>query len=388
MNISDQVVFSLKNIFIDKNINLHEPIMTSKEIDAVSNCIISNYVSTVGSYVNKFEKKLEQYTSSKYCIATVNGTSALQLALQIVGVKENDEVLLPTMTFVATANAVIFSKGIPHFVDSEEKTLGIDVKKLIFHLDSISEIKNGNCINKKTGRRIKALVPMHTFGHASNMDELMDVAKSYKLKIVEDAAEGLGTFYKKRHVGTIGDIGVLSFNGNKIITTGGGGAILTNNKELARKAKHLSTTAKISHEWAFIHNEIGFNFRMPNLNASIGCAQIEKLNSFLRKKRELYSVYVSAFKNLQNVKIFKEPKNSKSNYWLQTLILDDDIMHLRDDILNKTNNIGFTTRPVWNLLHSLIPYKNFPRANLENSIKLEKKIINLPSSSFLVDKVQ
>ena len=386
MNTAEKIVYALENLFEDKKIGLHEPDMALDEIENAKTCIESNYVSSIGSFVNKFEKMLQNYTKSKFCIATVNGTSALQLALLLIGVKENDEVLLPTMTFVATANAVIISKGIPHFIDSEEDTLGIDTKKLNQYLKEISIVKDGICLNKKTGRRIKAIIPMHTFGHASKMDEIIKTAKKYNLKTVEDAAEGLGSFYKRKHLGTIADIGILSFNGNKIITTGGGGAILTDNKKLAIKAKHLSTTAKINHPWAFIHDEIGFNFRMPNLNASIGCAQIKKIDYFLKNKRKLYQKYVSVFKQIENVKIFEEPKNSTSNYWLQTLILGKEICHLRDEILNKTNKKGLSTRPVWNLIHSLTPYKNYPKSDLTNAINLEKQIINLPSSSFLIDK--
>jgi len=365
---------------------LHSPIFEGNEIDYVTDCIKSNFVSSVGEYVNKFEEAISKYTGAKYAILTVNGTSALHISLLLVGVEREDEVLMPAMTFVATANAISYIGAIPHFVDINEKTLGIDSEKLDEYLSRICEMRDGECYNKNTNRRIKAIVPMHTFGHPVDIDKLNKVTKKYNLEIVEDAAESLGSFYKGVHTGNFGKISAISFNGNKIITTGGGGCILTNDEELAKKAKHITTTAKIPHPWEYEHDMIGYNYRMPALNAALGLAQIEKLPEFIKKKRKLAKIYQEAFKNMEAVEFFTEPEYAKSNYWLNAIILKENNKKLRDKILKESNENGIMTRPVWKLMHHLEMFKNCPRMDLNVSESLENRIINIPSTAYLGDK--
>jgi dTDP-4-amino-4,6-dideoxygalactose transaminase len=281
-------------------------------------------------------------------------------------------------------NAVTYCNAIPHFVDSEERTLGIDTLKLRDYLQRNTSQQSGKCVNNFSGRVIRALVPMHTFGHPSDIDGLLSIANDFNIVLVEDAAESLGSFYHGQHTGTFGLFGTLSFNGNKTITTGGGGAILTNNEALARHAKHLTTTAKIPHAWEFRHDEIGYNYRMPNINAALGCAQLEKLSDKLASKRELFKRYQSAFAQVEGVSLFSEPENSQSNYWLQTLVLDGSESENRDLILESTNNTGIMTRPAWELMSDLEPFKGFPSMDLSTAKSLLERIINIPSSPGLV----
>jgi perosamine synthetase len=292
-------------------------------------------------------------------------------------------VLLPALTFVATANAISYLGAIPHFVDSEESTLGLDAVKLREYLNANTEKQSGLCINKSTKRVIRALVPMHTFGHPSDLEQLLSIARDFNLVLVEDAAESLGSFYKGQHTGTFGLLGTLSFNGNKTITTGGGGAILTNDEALARRAKHLTTTAKIAHKWEFDHDEIGYNYRMPNINAALGCAQMEKLPEKISSKRELFKRYKEEFNLISGASIFEEPKNCQSNYWLQTLLLEDDSVDLRDSILEASNKEGIMTRPAWKLMSNIAPYRDLPAMSLESANSLYRRVINLPSSPVL-----
>ena len=294
----------------------------------------------------------------------VNGTCALQVALQLAGVQRDDEVLVPTLSFVATANAVHYCGAIPHFVDIAEETLGMDPEALYDWLQQVAEPAQGVFRNRQTGRRLRALVPMHTFGHPCDLEGLLKIAQDYRLELVEDAAESLGSYYHGQHTGTFGRLGTLSFNGNKTITTGGGGAILTQDSELARHAKHLTTTAKLPHRWDYVHDEVGFNYRMPNLNAALGCAQLEQLPDFLACKRTLFLRYQRVFQEIPEVILIQEPPECQSNYWLQTLKLSDSVAHERDAILAATNDNGLMTRPVWNLLHTLPPYRDCPRAPL------------------------
>lgn len=376
----------LKKIITDDTFTpLHIPIFEGNEIEYVTDCIKSNFVSSVGEYVNKFEEAICRYTGAKYAILTVNGTSALHISLMLAGVKENDEVLMPSLTFIATSNAVSYIKAIPHFVDVEEKSLGIDADKLDEYLSSIAIMENEVCINKKTKRKIKAIVPMHTFGHPVDMDKLKKVAEKYNLEIVEDAAESLGSFYKGIHTGNFGKLSAISFNGNKIITTGGGGCILANDEELAKKAKHLTTTAKIPHPWEYEHDMIGYNYRMPALNAALGLAQIEKLPEFIEKKRILANKYKELFADCKEFKFFTEPEYAKSNYWLNAIILNKGYENLRDDILKETNESGIMTRPIWKLMHHLTMFKECPKMDLTVSESLEKRVINIPSSAYLGD---
>lgn len=361
---------------------LHEPIFEGNAKRYVNDCLDTGWVSSVGKYVERLEEQLAEFTGVKKAIAVVNGTAALHIALKLAGVQEDDEVLIPSLTFIATANAVNYCGAIPHFVDVEEYTLGIDPLALKEYLKSNALLRDGVCINKNTGRPIRAVVPMHTFGHPVNLDILKTVADEYRLVIVEDAAESIGSYYKGRHTGNIGKLAAVSFNGNKIITTGGGGAILTNDEDLASYAKHLTTTAKVLHRWEYTHDEVGFNYRMPNINAALGCAQLEQLPLFLKQKRNLTEKYHTLFSTFEGISLFTEPDFAESNYWLQTLILDEKY-HKRDEILTLLNDNGIMARPIWTPLHKLKPYKHCPSAKLSITSKLESRVINIPSSPYL-----
>lgn len=380
-----QVLHTLQSVIGqgDGFVSLHEPIFSGQEWDYVKECLDTGWVSSVGSYVDRFEHMLAEYTGVKRAVAVVNGTAALHVCLHLAGVRSEDEVLLPTLTFVATANAVIYGGAVPHFVDSEESTLGLDPRKLAVYLTGMAEIRGEECFNRNTGRRIRAVVPMHTYGHPVDLDALIEVCESFKLVLIEDAAESLGSFYKGRHTGQWGKVSALSFNGNKIVTTGGGGAILTNDEEIGALAKHLTTTAKIPHKWDFKHDMVGYNYRLPNINAALGCAQLEQLPGFLRRKRELAEKYRKAFTDIEGVRFFTEPEHASSNYWLNTLLLDDAHGEERDELLDLTNGSGVMTRPTWTLMHTLPMYRNCPRMDLTVAEILERRIVNIPSSAFL-----
>lgn len=367
-------------------IPLHEPCFTGAEWDAVKDCLDSGYVSSVGQYVGKFEEKLARFTGVKYVAAVVNGTAALHICLKLAGVQPGDEVLIPALTFVATANAVCYCGAIPHLVDSEMDSLGVDGQKLADYLKETAELQSGICYNRQTHRPIRALIAMHTFGHPVNLGLLLQVCGKYKLELIEDAAESLGSYYNNIHTGNFGRISALSFNGNKIVTTGGGGAILTNDEALFKEAKHLTTTAKLPHRWAFVHDEVGYNYRMPNLNAALGCAQLEQVERFLRQKRALAEEYRKAFAEIPGVAFFKEPPRAKSNYWLNTLILSEENAPLRDSILEETNNQGIQTRPAWVLMSQLPMFLNCPRMDLSTAESLARRIINIPSSARLGER--
>ncbi|EMN72565.1 aminotransferase, LLPSF_NHT_00031 family [Leptospira interrogans serovar Bataviae str. UI 08561] len=294
--LSDRIVTAIRKVVGSSSVALHEPIFSGNEWQYVKECIDTSFVSSVGKFVDRFEVELARYTEAKHAIAVVNGTAALHVALKLAGVGQNDEVLIPSLTFVATANGVSYCGAIPHFVDSEESTLGIDSKSLRDYLSSITEIRERQCVNVLTGRVIRAIVPMHTFGHPVDMEGILSIGKDFHINIVEDATESLGSYYQGRHTGTLGLLGTLSFNGNKTITTGGGGAILTNDSEIAKKAKHITTTAKLPHRWEYVHDEIGYNYRMPNINAALGCAQLEQMPEFLKKNE-------SFFKSIRNLSI-------------------------------------------------------------------------------------
>lgn len=362
---------------------LHEPIFKGNEKAYLSECIDSTYVSSVGKFVDRFEAELSAFTGARRAIAVVNGTAALQISLRLVGVEQDDEVLVPSLTFVATANAPTYLGAIPHFCDSSYDTMGLDPLALRDWLKHVGERTHGSTRNRNTGRRIRAMVPVHIFGHSCDMEGLLALAHDYDLQLVEDAAESLGAYYNSRHLGTFGRVGSLSFNGNKIITTGGGGAILTDDHQLADYAKHLTTTAKVPHRWEYIHDEIGYNFRMPNLNAALGCAQLEQLPDFLLSKRRLTDRYISAFSDLPKVSFMREPLKCRSNYWLQTLILDEDISNQREEVLQATNKSGLMCRPAWQLLHTLRIFEKCPRAPLPVAESLASRIINIPSSAGL-----
>ncbi|MCS4122749.1 LegC family aminotransferase [Salinibacter ruber] len=369
----------------DEFVPLHKPTFEGSEWEYVKECIDTEWVSSVGSYVDRFEEDLADYTGAKRAVVVVNGTSALHVCLRLAGVEAGDEVLVPALTFVATANAVTYQGATPHFVDSEERTLGLDPEKLGDYLDDIAEVRGGTCINTQTERPIKAVVPMHAYGHPVDLDPLQEVCDQYHLTLVEDAAESLGSFYRGTHTGTIGRLGALSFNGNKTITTGGGGAILTNDEDLADEAKHLTTVAKKDHEWEYFHDRTGYNYRLPNLNAALGCAQLEELPSFLDQKRTLAERYRDAFADVDGVSFFTEWDGTRSNYWLNVLLLDEEVADRRDAVLEATNETGLMTRPTWQLLSSLQMYKDCPRMDLATAENLERRLINIPSTPSLVD---
>lgn len=364
-------------------ISLHEPCFAANEWTYVKECIDTGWVSSVGAFVDRFEADLAAYTGVKRAIAVVNGTAALHICLVLAGVEAGDEVLIPALTFIATANAVVYCGAVPHFVDSEERTLGVDPFRLVDYLDEIAEIRCDGSYNRKTGRRIKAIVPMHTFGHPVDLDMLSAVCSRFKIELIEDAAESLGSFYKGKHTGNRGRLSALSFNGNKIITTGGGGAILTNDDELAARAKHLTTTAKIPHRWEFKHDMIGYNYRLPNLNAALGCAQLEQLPGFLDRKRRLAEKYAIAFDGMSGLKFVKEPEFAKSNFWLNAIILDDELVAERDNLLALTNDSGIMTRPAWTPMHQLTMFADCEKMDLSVAESLERRLINIPSSVVL-----
>lgn len=384
--LADQVIAALRTVIGQKSAVLHEPSFSGNEWLYLKECLDSTFVSSVGKFVDRFEADLAVFTGAKHAVAVVNGTAALHIALKLAGVKAGDEVLIPALTFVATANAVAYCGAVPHFVDSEELTLGVDAVKLRDYLEHHTEQRAGQCINRDTGRVIRALVPMHTFGHPVDLDGVMAVARDFNLALVEDAAESLGSYYHGRHTGTFGLMGTLSFNGNKTITTGGGGAILTDNAELARHAKHLTTTAKLPHAWEYRHDEIGYNYRMTNINAALGCAQLEHLPSMLMAKRELFQHYQAAFATVSGVTLMAEPAQCQSNYWLQTLVLGSEYANQRDMLLQATNNAGFMARPAWILMHELTPFRVCPRMDLACAKSLVQRLINIPSSSNLMER--
>jgi len=380
-----RIVEALNTVLGDakRPIALHEPCFSGNEWTYVKDCLDTGWASSVGKYVDKLEAMLAEFTGVKRAVAVVNGTAALHICLKLVGVEQGDEVLIPSLTFIATANAVTYCGATPHFVDSEERTLGLDPKKLSDYLHNVAEVRPGRCINKATGRRIKAVMPMHTFGHPVDLDPLIEGCSRYKLELVEDAAESVGSYYKGRHTGVMGKVSALSFNGNKTITTGGGGAILTDDEDLAKRAKHLTTTARVPHKWTISHDCIGYNYRLPNINAALGCAQLEQLTGFIRKKRDLAEKYKKAFEGIDGVRFFTEPDFAKSNYWLNALLLDENLLDQRDVLLEMTNNSGVMTRPAWTLMHKLPMFQDCPRMDLSIAENLEKRIINLPSSAAL-----
>lgn len=362
----------------DGFIPLHEPRFVGNEKDYVNECINSTFVSSVGKFVDKFEQMICDFTGSKYAVATMNGTSALHLALVLADVGENDEVLTQALTFVATANAISYTGAQPVFIDSSAENLGMCPENLENFLKNNTEMSSdGYCYNKTTKKRIKACVPMHTFGHPVFLDQIQIICEQYNIFLIEDAAESLGSFYKGVHTGTIAPIGILSFNGNKIITSGGGGMLLIQDEMIAKKAKHLSTTAKIPHKWVFDHNEIGYNYRLPNLNAALACAQMENLPKFINNKRETAALYKEFFKKT-NFKFVDEPKYCQSNFWLNAIICRD--RSERDHFLEVTNQKGVMTRPLWKLMNEIAPFKNCQKTNLKNAEYYYDRIVNIPSS--------
>ncbi len=386
-SLSEGILSGLRQVLgeSDSVFSLHEPEFSGNEWVYVKECIDTGWVSSVGKFVDEFERKLAEFTGARHAVAVVNGTAALQVALQIAGVKAGDEVLVPAFSFVATANAVSHCGAVPHFVDSSESTLGLDAEALAAYLDFIAKPTANGLRNKQTDRRIAAIVPMHTFGHPVDLASLMEVAGRFALPVVEDAAESLGSIYHGRHTGTFGCMGVLSFNGNKIITTGGGGAILTDDPDIARQAKHLTTTAKKPHRWEFFHDAVAYNYRLPNLNAALGCAQLERLPDFLSRKRQLAEKYRTTFERILGLRFVDEPEGCRSNFWLNAVRIDQPSMMLRDALLTVANDAGYQCRPAWTLLNKLPMYQDCPRAELPVAEALEASLINLPSSPKLFE---
>lgn len=375
------IVSFIQDTFKTKGfIPLHEPRFIGNEKKYVTECIDSTYVSSVGKFVDKFEELTAEYTGAKRAIVCVNGTNALHLALLFAGVKQGDEVITQPLTFIATANAISYCNADPIFIDVDKETLGLSPQKLKEFLLENTEIKSDGCYNIKTGKKISACVPMHTFGHPVKIEEIIEICTQYKIEVVEDAAESIGSKYKGQHTGTFGKLGILSFNGNKALTTGGGGMILTNDDELGKYIKHLTTQSKVPHPWEFNHDHIGYNYRMPNINAALGCAQIEQLDFFIEKKRSLAKKYEAFFRN-SDIKFFPEPSNSFSNYWLNVVFLENRTK--RDVFLKYTNDNGVMTRPAWTLMNKLNMFKNCQKGNLENAEWLEDRIVNIPSSVIL-----
>ena len=380
----DTIVSAITSV-AKKAVPLHAPEISGNEWIYVKECLDTGWVSSAGKYVEEFEERLMAYTGAGHAICTVNGTSALHSCLIVAGVGVDDEVIVPSLSFVATSNAVAYCGAIPNFCDSSETTLGIDPFKLKEYLTNIADYEGKNCFNRKTGRRVAAVVCMHTYGHPVMVDELLEVCRNFGLPLIEDAAESLGSIYKGKHTGNSGLIAALSFNGNKVVSTGGGGAILTNDSELAAKAKHLTTTAKIPHAWEFNHDAIGFNYRMPNINAAMGCAQIEQLPDFLHRKRILANKYAKAFASVSGVTFFNEPNNCKSNYWLNVIILDKDKSVFRDEILSRLNKEKRMSRPAWRPNHQLPMFSKSPHADLSVAESLYARLINIPSSPSIID---
>lgn len=368
----------VRSIYSTKNsIPLHEPIFRGREKEYINDAIDSTYVSSVGQYVDRFEKEFAQYVGSKYAIATVNGTSALHVALKLVGVSVGHEVITQPLTFAATCNAIKYCGATPLLLDIDAKTLGLSAVALSDFLSTYAKVVDGVCINDLTDRPITACIPMHTFGHPLEVDKIVSLCKQWKIPVVEDAAEALGSYFKGQHVGTFGKAGVFSFNGNKIITSGGGGMLVTDDESIAAMGKHLTTTAKIAHPWEYHHDRIGYNYRMPNLNAALGLAQLEMLPRFLDSKRRLAHAYMNYFQDVSSVMFHTEPPGSISNYWLNSLIFDQQSM--RDEFLKITNESGIMTRPVWRPMHYSSFYES-ETSDLPVTDSVYARIVNLPST--------
>ncbi len=362
---------------------LHEPVFAGNEKKYLTDCIDSGFVSSVGSFVTAFEESVRDFVGAQYAVAIVNGTAALHLALLTVGVRPGDEVIVPAMSFVATANAVSHAGAIAHFVDVNEATWGIDPVALRAHLDEVGQMKDGQLHNRETGRPITAVVPMHALGHPVAIDALLEVANEFGLVVIEDAAESLGSFVGDRHTGLFGRLGVFSFNGNKTITTGGGGAVVTDDEALAQKLKHLSTTARVPHAYEFDHDAVGYNYRMPNINAALGLAQMEQLPGLIAGQRRLFELYSEVFAGSLFGEVRKESAGTSSNYWLQAISLPEGMKDRKDELIRGCVDAGISARPFWKPLNTLTPYVAHPSAATPVAEDLYSRVICLPSSAFL-----
>lgn len=357
---------------------LHAPLFIGNEKKYLNECIDTTFVSSVGKFVDRFEEEIAAYTGAQKAVVCVSGTNALHMAMILVGVEREDEVLTQALTFIATCNAISYIGAHPVFIDVDMETLGLSPNAVKAWLEKNAELKNGICYNKRTGRRVKACVPMHTFGHPVKIDELVQICNEWHIELVEDAAESIGSLYKGKHTGTFGKVGAISFNGNKTITTGGGGMLLFQDEELGKFAKHLTTQAKVPHRWAFVHDHIGYNYRMPNINAALGCAQLENLERYVENKRETAQIYADFFKNVPDITFFTEPENCRSNYWLNVVMLKDKAA--QQEFLEYTNDHGVMTRPVWELMNRLEMFKHCENDGLKNTEWLADRIVNIPSS--------
>jgi perosamine synthetase len=373
------IIRFIREVFEEKEgpIPLHAPTFIGSEKRYVTECVETTYVSSVGKFVDRLEEEVTTYTGAAAAVACVNGTNALHLALLLVGVQREEEVIMQPLTFIATANAISYCGAHPVFIDVDRDTMGLSPIKMEAWLDRNTELREDGCYNRHTGRRIGACVPMHTFGHPVRLDELEKVCARYRIALIEDAAESLGSYFKGRHTGTFGQVGVLSFNGNKTITTGGGGMLLFRDTGMARHAKHLTTQAKLPHRWAFVHDEIGYNLRMPNINAALGCAQMENLSLFVENKRELAVIYREFF-DREGIPFFTEPPDCRSNYWLNTLFFEN--RKEKDEFLEYSNDHGVMSRPVWQLMNRLPMFAGCQQGDLSNAEWFEERAVNIPSS--------
>jgi len=377
MNIPKTIAF-IRDLYGEKEafIPLHAPTFAGNEKKYLEECIDTTFVSSVGKFVDLFEQKVAEYTAAKHAVVCVNGTNALHIALKLSGVEEGDMVITQPLTFIATTNAIVYAGAVPAFVDVDKDTMGLSPTSLERFLQDNAQLRNGTCYHKQTGRRIKACLPMHTFGHACRIEEILAICEHYHIAVVEDAAEAMGSYYKGKHLGTFAPIGAISFNGNKTITTGGGGMILTNDETIAHRAKHLTTQAKLPHAWEFVHDEIGYNYRMPNINAALGVAQLEQLDGFLANKRATAEAYKAYFEK-QGIAFFAERENEKCNYWLNAIILKDK--EERNAFLTEANAQGVMSRPIWQLMNRLPMFVNCERGDLSNAEWLEARVVNIPS---------
>ena len=377
MNIPETISF-IRDLYGKKEdfIPLHAPTFAGNEKKYLEECIDTTFVSSVGKFVDLFEQKIAEYTAAKQAVVCVNGTNALHIALKISGVEKGDEVITQPLTFIATTNAIVYAGAVPVFVDVDKDTMGLSPKSLEQFLQANAELRSNECFHKQTNRRIKACMPMHTFGHACRIEEIMDICERYHIEVVEDAAEAMGSYYKGKHLGTFAKIGAISFNGNKTITTGGGGVILTNDETIGKHAKHLTTQAKLPHAWEFVHDEIGYNYRMPNINAALGVAQLEQLDHFLANKRTTAEAYKNYFQK-QGIAFFAERAEERCNYWLNAIILKNK--EERDAFLTESNAKAVMTRPIWQLMNRLPMFKDCPKTDLSNAEWLEARVVNIPS---------
>lgn len=373
-----EVIDFIKSLYPEykENVFLHPPIFLGNEKKYLNDCIDTTFVSSVGQYVDQFEQKMAEYTGAAKAVVCVNGTNALHMSLMLSGVKQGDEVITQPLTFIATANAISYCNAYPVFCDVDEETMGLSPVAVRKWLETHAEIKNNQCFNKNTGRKISAVVPMHTFGHPVKLNEFVSLCEEWKLALVEDAAESIGSFYDGKHTGLFGKVAALSFNGNKTITCGGGGMLLFTDKELGDRAKHLTTQAKIPHRWEFKHDEIGYNYRMPNINAALGCAQLENLEKILENKRKTAMAYKDFFTG-SDIKFFDEPANCKSNFWLNAVVLQNKEAQIK--FLEETNDNHVQTRPIWELMNRLEMFKNCEHDELTNAIRFADTVVNIPS---------